>query len=327
MTRSPAGRAAPGYGALATERPNPRTADLDRLPTRTMVRRILAESEAAFRAARRAAPDVARLADLAADALRRGGRLVYVGAGTSGRLATLDAVELTPTFGLAPEKAPAVLAGGDDAMFRAREGAEDSADDGVARMRDLQVGGRDLVVGVTASGRTPFVLAALAEAQRRGATTGLVACNRPPSHASADVVVLLRTGPEPLAGSTRMNAGTATKIVLNTLSLAAMVRIGKVHGNRMVDLRTGSEKLRDRALRLVVDLGRTDARHAAAALRAAHGHAKTAVLMVRRELTAREASRLLAACGDSLRAALGRGPRPRGTTGRRRGGSPRAVRR
>jgi len=300
MTRGPR-----GFAGLATERAHPRTRDLDVLPTREIVRRSLRESSAAFRAANGAVREIAALADLAADALRRGGRLVYVGAGTSGRLALLDAVELTPTFGLPREKAPVVLAGGDDAVFRSREGAEDLAEDGAAGMRTLQVGGRDLVVGVSASGRTPFVLGALAEAQRRGATTGLVGCNAPPRDAAADVIVLLRTGPEVLAGSTRMNAGTATKLALNALSLAAMVRIGKVHGNRMVDVRAGSAKLRDRALRLVEEIGCVDRRSAAAALRASTGHAKTAILMVRRHLTAREARSLLHARGDSLRAALG----------------------
>lgn len=297
------------FARLATERAHPRTADLDRLSTREVVRRAVHESAAAFRAATAACRDLAALADLAADALRRGGRLIYVGAGTSGRLALLDAVELTPTFGLPREKAPVLLAGGDDAVFRAREGAEDLAEDGAAGIRELRAGGRDLVVGVSASGRTPFVLGALDEAQRRGAATGIVVCNPAPPGTAADVVVLLRTGPEVLAGSTRMNAGTATKVALNALSLAAMVRIGKVHGNRMVDVRVGSAKLRDRALRLVVEIGRTDRRRAAAALRASSGHAKTAILMVRRHLTAREARALLRVRGDSLRAALGEGRR------------------
>lgn len=294
------------FAALATEAAHPAVVDLDLLPTGALVRSTIDEGLSAFRACRAAAPDIARLADLAARALRAGGRLVYVGAGTSGRLAMLDAVELTPTFGIPRERVPVLLAGGDAAMFRAQEGAEDLSKDGAARIRALGVSSRDVVVGVTASGRTRFVLAALAEARRLGAVTGAITCNPLPAGAFADVRVLLPTGAEVLAGSTRMNAGTATKMALNALSLAAMVRLGKVFGNRMVDLRAGSEKLRDRALRLVRDFGGADAASASAALDAAGGHAKTAILMCRRHLTAAEARRLLVVHGDSLRAALGR---------------------
>jgi N-acetylmuramic acid 6-phosphate etherase len=297
------------FAELETEGVHPASADLDLLPTVEIVRRVAEESEAAVRAVRAAVPAIARLADSAAESFRRGGRIVLAGAGTSGRLAMLDAVELTPTFGWPRERAPVLLAGGERAMFRSEEGAEDRADDGARGVRDVGAGRGDLVVGVTASGRTPFVRGALEEAARRGTATGLVTCNDPPAEVRADVVVLLRTGPELLAGSTRMNAGTATKIALNALSLAAMVRIGKVHGNRMVDLRIGSAKLRDRAVRLVEEFGRTDRGRAEAALRAAGGHAKTAVLMVRRHLSAGEARRLLAASDDSLRRALGEAPR------------------
>ena len=298
--------AAHPFSSLATEASHPRSADLDLLATEDLVRMTLEEGLAAFRACRAASVEIAHVADLAADALRSGGRLVYAGAGTSGRLAMLDAVELAPTFGFPAERVPVLLAGGDAAMFRAQEGAEDRSSDGAARVRSLGVGVRDLVVGVTASGRTPFVTAALAEARTLGARTAAVTCNPLPSGVIVDVHVLLATGAEVLAGSTRMNAGTATKMALNAMSLAAMVRIGKVYGNRMVDLRAGSEKLRDRAQRLVRELGRVDDARADAALRAADGHVKTAILMVRRDLTAREARRLLRLHGDSLRAALGR---------------------
>lgn len=294
------------FASLATEAAHPRAAELDLLSTEDLVRTTIEESLAAFRACRAAAADVARLADLVAQALRLGGRLVYVGAGTSGRLAMLDAVELTPTFGLPPEKVAVLLAGGDAAMFRAQEGAEDRTRDGAARIRAAGVSAQDVVVGVMASGRTPFVVAALAEARALGAATAAITCNALPPGVVVRVHVLLATGAEVLAGSTRMNAGTATKMALNALSLAAMVRLGKVYGNRMVDLRAGSEKLRDRALRLVRDLGHADDVAAAAALSASGGHVKTAVLMVRRHLTSREARRLLALHGDSLRAALGR---------------------
>lgn len=293
------------FAAIPTEAPNPRSADLDRLSTEDLVALTLSESEAAFRACREATPQIARLAAALAKGLTHGGRLVYVGAGTSGRLALLDAVELTPTFGFARERAPVLLAGGDDAVFRAREGAEDVAEDGAQGIELIDVSPEDVVIGVTASGRTPFVAGALEEARRRGAVTGLVCCAPPADGLRADHVVILATGPEVLAGSTRMNAGTATKVALNALSLAAMVRLGKVYGNRMVDVRIGSEKLRDRATRLVEEIGRVSRDEAERALRAADGHAKTAILMVRRCLTATEARRLLHARKDSLRRALG----------------------
>lgn len=294
------------YSGLATEAAHPRSLDLDLLPTEEIVRATLDEGLAAFRACRAAAADVARLADIVALALRKGGRLVYVGAGTSGRLAMLDAVELTPTFGVPPDRVVVLLAGGDAAMFRAQEGAEDRSADGAARVRAAGITSTDVVVGVTASGRTPFVVAALETARALGAATAAVTCNPLPSGVVVQVHVLLATGAEVLAGSTRMNAGTATKMALNALSLAAMVRLGKVYGNRMVDLRAGSDKLRDRAHRLVRDVSRVDDDTAGTALAASGGHVKTAILMIRRGLTASEARRLLRAHGDSLRSALGR---------------------
>jgi N-acetylmuramic acid 6-phosphate etherase len=297
------------FASLATEAAHPRTSDLDLLPTEDLVRLTLDEGLVAFRACRAAAADIARAAELVAAAISAGGRLVYAGAGTSGRLAMLDAVELTPTFGLARDRAPVLLAGGDAAMFQAQEGAEDRSDDGAARVRDLGVGPRDVLVGVSASGRTPFVTGAVEAARAAGARSVAVTCNPLPDGVRVDVHVLLTTGAEVLAGSTRMNAGTATKMALNAMSLAAMVRIGKVFGNRMVDVSVSNEKLRARALRLVSELGRTDDSTAADALRRAHGHAKTAILMVRRHLTVREARRLLDRHSGSLRAALGPGTR------------------
>ncbi|MCE9635677.1 MAG: N-acetylmuramic acid 6-phosphate etherase [Planctomycetes bacterium] len=294
------------FSDLATEASHPDAAELDLLATADLVRLTLDEGLTAFRACRAAATEIARLADIAASALHAGGRLVYVGAGTSGRLAMLDAVELAPTFGLPMDRVPVLLAGGDAAMFRAQEGAEDRVEDGIHRIRGLRVGPSDVVVGVSASGRTPFVIAALAEARRSGARTAAVTCNPLQPGTNVDVHVLLSTGAEVLAGSTRMNAGTATKMALNALSLAAMVRIGKVYRNRMVDVRVGSAKLEDRAQRLVAELGNADPAAASAALRSAGGHAKSAILMLRRHLTAREARRLLRVHGDSLRAALGR---------------------
>ena len=190
-------------------------------------------------------------------------------------------------------------------MFAAREGAEDDAEAGARGVREADVSARDFVLGITASGATAYVLGALREATRRGAATAAIVCNEPPPDFPAGTVIHLPTGPEVLAGSTRMKAGSATKMVLNTISLAAMVRLGKVHGNRMVDLRVGSAKLRERARRLVAELGCVDAACADAALVAAGGHAKLAILMVRAGLDAAAARARLDASAGSLRAALG----------------------
>lgn len=293
------------WDRLVTESPNPRTADLDLLPTDALVRRVFEEDAAVPRACAAAADAVARVADEVAAALRRGGRYVAAGAGTSGRLAALDAAEWPPTFGTDPGAALVLLAGGRDAMFAAQEGAEDDADAGALAVRAHDVGPRDFVLGVSASGRTPYVLGALREARARGAPTGAVVCNAPGADFPADHVVHLDTGPEVLAGSTRMKAGSATKMTLNAISLAAMVRLGKVHGNRMVDLRAGSLKLVDRARRLVMELAGTDAARADAALAAAGGHAKLAILIVRAGVSAQEGRARLAAVQGSLRAALG----------------------
>ena len=213
---------------------------------------------AAVRAVGRGAAPLARAVELTAAALARGGRLVFVGAGTSGRLGVLEAAERPPTFGTPPRLVQAVMAGGRSSVFRAREGAEDDAADGARAVRRRARRG-DVVVGVAASGVTPFVRGALAEARRRGAATVLVTCNPTVPRSVARVVVALAVGPEILAGSTRLKAGTATKLALNTLTTATFVRLGKVHGNRMVDLLPRSAKLRARAAGLVAELGRVDA--------------------------------------------------------------------
>jgi N-acetylmuramic acid 6-phosphate etherase len=220
-----------------------------------VVRLLHAEDLRAVRAVGRVLGTVARVASLAAFALEGGGRLIWVGAGTSGRLGALDAAECPPTFGTRPSQVVAVVAGGARALRAAVEGAEDHPRDGAERMRRLRVGPGDLVCGISASGRTPFVLGALAEARRRRAATALVCCaGRPPRSVPADAVIAVPTGPELVAGSTRLKAGTATKLVLNAISTAAMVRLGKVFRGRMVSLRPTNQKLRLRAIRTVGDL-------------------------------------------------------------------------
>jgi N-acetylmuramic acid 6-phosphate etherase len=236
-----------------TERAHAAGADLDRLPTARLVARLHAGDREATGAVGKAVAAIARLADAAADRLQHGGRLVYVGAGTSGRLGALDAAECPPTFGVAPSRVLALVAGGPRALRRAMEGAEDDRPAGERAVAAARIGERDLVVAISASGTTPFVLAALAEARRRGAATALVTSN-PAARPAVDHRVVLETGPERIAGSTRMKAGTATKMALGLLSSATFVRLGAVRGGRMVALRPGSEKLRQRAVRNVAAL-------------------------------------------------------------------------
>ena len=255
---------------LPTEAANARTADLGSLDARRVVERLLDEERAVAPAVARAAAAIAELAERAADAIRAGGRLVYAGAGTSGRLATLDAAECPPTFGIAPDRVIALMAGGDGALVRAVEGAEDDAEAARDAVRRVELGRNDLLVGVTASGRTPFVLAAVAAARAAGAATGLITCGRGDAVA-ADVVVAIDVGPEALRGSTRLKAGTATKLALNALSTAAMVRLGRVRGDLMIDVGLGSAKLRDRATRIVAELVGCDREEATARLDAAGG--------------------------------------------------------
>jgi N-acetylmuramic acid 6-phosphate etherase len=235
--------------------------------------------------------------------LSRGGRLLFVGAGTSGRLGVLEAAECPPTFDTPPALVQAVMAGGRRAVFRSAEGAEDDAAEGARAIRRRARDG-DVVVGIAASGVTPFVRAALDAARRRRAATVLVTCNPRVSRRAARVVIALATGPEVLAGSTRLTAGTATKLVLNTLTTASFARLGRVYGNRMVDLRPRSAKLRARAVRLVSGIGRVGEREAGRLLAAARGSVKLAILMARLGLTPREARARLGRAAGSLRQVL-----------------------
>lgn len=289
---------------LPTERPNPRAGDLDIISTTELLQLVFEEDRRVPEACMAAVPDLARLADRAASSLTRGGRMVYVGAGSSGRLGVLDAVELLPTFGLEDEEVVAVLAGGPQAMFRAQESAEDSRLMGRKEMERLRVGERDVVIGISASGRTPFTEGALECAASRRAGTALLTCNPPPSGYPADYPIVLDTGPEVLAGSTRMKAGSATKMALNALSLAVMTRLGKVYGNRMIDLRMGSRKLQERAMNLLCDLGGVERNRATLLLGAAGGNVKTAIVMARTGLDVVEARQRLEFHGGFLRQAL-----------------------
>lgn len=286
-----------------TEAISPDGADLDRLDARALVERLAAAQRTVADAVYAEREAIAVVVDEVARRLERGGRLHYVGAGTSGRIAMLDAAEMPPTFGTEPDLVTAHVAGGATALVRSVEGAEDDAAAGRTAMQAVARG--DAVIGLTAGGNAPFVVAALEAARSRGAFTVAIA-NTGGSHAAAaaDRAIVIRTGAEPLAGSTRMRAGTAQKIVLNTISTAVMVLRGKVYGNLMVDLAATNAKLRARAVRLVRLLAGGDAVSAAALLGDAGGSVKTAVVMARCGCDADEARRLLLAHGGRLRSVL-----------------------
>jgi N-acetylmuramic acid 6-phosphate etherase len=291
------------YDRLPTERVNPESGKLDRLSATQIARLMNRADRRAVRAAGRAAPAIGRAVDLIVRALSRRGRLSFVGAGTSGRLGVIEAAECPPTFDTPPSLVQAVIAGGRRTVFRSAEGAEDDGPDGARQIR-RRVRPGDVVVGIAASGVTPFVRGALKEARRRGAATALVTCNPQVPASAARVVIPLAVGPEVLTGSTRLKAGTATKLALNTLTTASFARLGKVYGNRMVDLRPRSAKLRARALRLVVLLGRVSPREAEGLLKASGASAKVAIAMARLGVDAKEARRRLKAAAGSLRTAL-----------------------
>jgi N-acetylmuramic acid 6-phosphate etherase len=303
------------YDALSTERADPRGRGLDRLSPVEIATRMNRADRAAVAAVARAVPAIGKAVELIVRAVSRGGRLIFVGAGTSGRLGVLEAAECPPTFGTPSPLVQAVIAGGRPAVFRSAEGAEDNAADGARQIRARARAG-DVVVGIAASGVTPFVRAALSMARRRRAATVLVTCNPRVPRRAARVLIPLDVGPEVLAGSTRLKAGTATKLTLNTLTTAAFAGLGKVYGNRMVDLRPRSAKLLARATRLVREIGRVGETEAARLLRSARGSAKLAIVMARLAVGSREARRALKDVAGSLRTLLEEGgPRGPGSRG------------
>ncbi|NEW71616.1 N-acetylmuramic acid 6-phosphate etherase [Streptomyces rhizosphaericus] len=291
---------------LGTEARNERTTELDRMPVSELLSVMNAEDQTVALAVRDALPQIEAAVEAVAESLRRGGRLIYLGAGTSGRIGLLDAVECPPTFGTSPDQVVGLLSGGPGAFVMAVEGAEDEPARAVDDLEKIGVNDRDTVVGLAASGRTPYVVGGLKHAAAQGAVTVSVACN-PDTVVSryADIPIEVPTGPEVLTGSTRLKGGTAEKMVCNMLSTASMVRVGKVYGNLMVDVRASNEKLVDRARRIVVEATGTDADTAAEALRAADGHAKTAIVMLLARCTAEEAARRLNLAHGDTRTAVG----------------------
>jgi N-acetylmuramic acid 6-phosphate etherase len=290
-----------------TEQRNPRSMRIDQLSTQEIVDLINAEDRMVAAAVGEERQQIARAIDLVVDCLRQGGRLIYVGAGTSGRLGVLDASEMPPTYSIEPELVQGVIAGGLDALVRAQEGAEDHPEDGAAAMDEKQVGERDFVLGIASSGTTPYVHGALARARERGARTGFLLCTYPSEALmrTHDVVIAPLVGPEVITGSTRMKAGTATKIVLNTISTAAMVKLGKVYGNLMVDLQVTCQKLQDRGERILMETLGIGHEEAGRLLEASGGHVKTAIVMSRLALDAEEARRRLDEAHGSLATLVG----------------------
>ncbi len=290
---------------LTTEKRNARSADIDRCNTLGIVDILNAEDRKVAAAVKTQRKQIASGVDLIVDGFKRGGRLFYVGAGTSGRLGVLDASECPPTYGVSPKLVQGIIAGGRRALVRSVEGAEDSASDGAKAIEKRRVRPGDVVAGIAASGVTPYVHGALERAKQLGAGTIFVTfAPEAVKHIRADVVINPVVGPEVVTGSTRMKAGTATKLVLNTLTTAAMIKMGKVYGNLMVDLRATNAKLRDRAERIVMAATGAGRATAKRLLTAAGGEAKTAIVMHFRKVKASGARELLADSDGFLRRAI-----------------------
>jgi len=296
-----------GAGSILTEQRNPRSTDIDTMSASELVELINTEDEGVAAAVARESGRISEAVLLVVDRLKRGGRLLYVGAGTSGRLGVLDAAECPPTFGTNPEMIQGVIAGGYDALVRAREGAEDERAAGGRDLSAREVGPDDVVVGIATSGGTPYVQGALDEAVRNGAGTVFLSCTPPDAGSVAvDVVITPLVGPEVVTGSTRMKAGTATKLVLNSITTASMVLLGKTYENLMVDLTSSCDKLRDRAVRIVMETTGVGHEEAVGVLSLAGGSVKAAIVMQRSGVGLEEAERLLAEAGGFVRKALSR---------------------
>jgi N-acetylmuramic acid 6-phosphate etherase len=294
------------FAGLATEQRNPRTLDLDTLDVPGILERISAEDRTVAEAVARELPHVARAVELVVESFRAGGRLIYVGAGTSGRLGVLDASECPPTFGSDPKTVVGVIAGGRQALVGAVEGAEDRAEDGRRAVEEQHVGPHDTVIGLAASRRTPFAVAALERAHELGARTAMITCTpRAELTLQVDVAICPEVGPEALMGSTRMKCGTAQKLVLNMISTAAFIRMGKVYENMMVDLMATSRKLVERSRRTVMIVAGADYEDASRAIEAAGGSVKTAIVMLRLGCAREEAEDRLRRADGFVRRALG----------------------
>jgi N-acetylmuramic acid 6-phosphate etherase len=294
-----------------TEQRNPRTADIDLASALEIVDLIGAEDRGVAAAVDSQREHIARAVEEAEATFRRNGRLFYVGAGTSGRLGVLDASEMPPTFGTDPEMVQGIIAGGYAALTRSQEGAEDNIETGVKDLDSFGVRKGDFVVGIAASGTTPYVRRALEHARSKGASTALVACSPPPKEAAAaaDILIVAVTGPEAVTGSTRMKAGTATKLILNRIT-TAMIRLGKTFGNLMVDMRATNVKLVDRSQRIVMEVCEVDRETAKGLLEKSGGVVKLAIVMHYLGVSRDDAAKALEKSNGIIRKAIGRTPPP-----------------
>ncbi|MEQ1691603.1 MAG: N-acetylmuramic acid 6-phosphate etherase [Gemmatimonas sp.] len=295
-----------------TERRNPRTVDIDLASAETIVDLMNADDRGVADAVASQRDAIAHTITVVEQAFRSGRRLLYIGAGTSGRLGVLDASECPPTFGTDPAMVVGLIAGGDRALRTPIEGAEDDPEQGAATMDANTVTAGDVVVGIAASGTTPFVRGALARARELGARTALIACSEPPPAMRdvAEIVILPIVGPEVLTGSTRLKAGTATKLVCNMITTGAMIRVGKSYGNLMVDMRATNVKLTDRAERIVMEVSRVSRDEARVLLARAGGAVKLAIVMHALGIDAGDAEQRLAASGGVIRRVISHAPPP-----------------
>jgi N-acetylmuramic acid 6-phosphate etherase len=290
---------------MITEDINPRSTGIDQRPTEDILKIINDEDKLVAPAVEKAIPDITRAVALIVERLEHGGRLIYVGAGTSGRLGILDASECIPTFNTTPGQVQGIIAGGHAAITQAIEGAEDNTTAAVRDLQNVSLAENDAVVGIAASGRTPYVHAALDYAGSIGAATVSISCNAPPETSpKVDVVITAIVGPEIISGSTRMKSGTAQKMILNMISTTAMIQLGKVYDNLMVDMQPKNQKLRERAVRLVTTVAQIDTTTAQELLQQANYEVKTAIVMAKQDVTADKARKQLEAVKGRLRLAL-----------------------
>jgi len=291
--------------SLSTEQRNPKTLNIDELSTLELVKIINEEDQGVPLAISRILPEIAKAIDIIASKFAVGGRLFYVGAGTSGRLGILDAVECPPTFSTEPEMVQGIIAGGTPAIFKAQEGAEDKEELGAIDLSSKGLTNNDVVVGIAASGRTPYVIGAMKYAHNIGAPTIGIACSENPSLADfADILLVALVGPEVITGSTRLKAGTAQKLILNMLSSGSMIKLGKVYGNLMVDVKSSNKKLEERAKRIVMTVTGVEEQVALNALNSSSGNAKKAIYMLLTNVDERTAQKQLEAAAGNLRIAL-----------------------
>ncbi len=294
------------WQSLPTEQINPSTLAIDKLSSSEIVDGMLTEDRKMLDAVKREKDRIAVGVDIITQSLRKSGRVIFVGAGTSGRLGVLESAEMPPTFGTSPTLVQAIMAGGQNAVLKAREGVEDNYEEGARSVNRLRPTKKDVVIGVSASGMTPFVRGALTRARRAGSKIIFVTCDpRTELQTFVDLTIAPEVGPEVIAGSTRLKAGTATKIVLNMLTTAAMIRIGKTYGNLMVDVQMGSEKLKDRARRIISIVTGLEYEESDALLRRAHWNVKAAIVMEKAGLSHAKAIARLRRSHDFVRDAIG----------------------